>query len=65
MVIPPNDFDSTIVLFLNKFVGKSRLLDGSVELLSDKHIFGGVLFVAVLWLIWLASTAAATVCRCF
>jgi membrane-associated phospholipid phosphatase len=52
MVIPPNDFDSTIVLFLNKFVGKSRLLDGSVELISDKHIFGGVLFVALLCLIW-------------
>ena len=52
MVIPPNDFDSTIVLFLNKFVGKSRLLDGSVELISDKHILGGVLFVALLWLIW-------------
>jgi undecaprenyl-diphosphatase len=48
----PNDFDFTIVLFLNKFVGKSRLFDGSVELISEKHILEGVLFVALLWLIW-------------
>jgi membrane-associated phospholipid phosphatase len=39
-------------LILNKFVGKSRLLDGSVELISDTFIFHGVLFVALLWLIW-------------
>jgi membrane-associated phospholipid phosphatase len=48
----PNDFDFTIVLFLNKFVGKSRLLDGSVELISDTLIFSNVLFVAGLWLLW-------------
>ena len=49
----PNDFDSTTVLFLNKFVGKSRLLDGSVELISDTPLLnGGILFVAFLWLIW-------------
>jgi undecaprenyl-diphosphatase len=52
MLNSPNDFDFTIVLFLNKFVGKSRLLDGSVELISEKHILEGVLFVALLWLIW-------------
>lgn len=50
--IPPSDFDFTIVLFLNKFVGKSRLLDGSVELFSDTSILHGVIFVALLWLIW-------------
>jgi len=49
----PNDFDSTTVLFLNKFVGKSRLLDGSVELISDTPLLNGcILFVAFLWLIW-------------
>ena len=49
----PNDFDFTIVLFLNKFVGKSRLLDGSVELISDTPLLNGcILFVAFLWLIW-------------
>jgi membrane-associated phospholipid phosphatase len=48
----PNDFDLTIVLFLNKFVGKSRLLDGLVELISDTYILHGILFVALLWLIW-------------
>jgi membrane-associated phospholipid phosphatase len=52
MTISLKDFDFTIVLFLNKFVGKSRLLDGSVELISEKHILEGVLFVALLWLIW-------------
>jgi undecaprenyl-diphosphatase len=52
MVIPANDFDFTIVLFLNKFVGKSQLLDGAVELISDNHMLHGVLFVALLWFIW-------------
>jgi hypothetical protein len=42
-----NDFDFTIVLIVNKFVGKSGLLDASVELISDKFIFHGVLFVAL------------------
>src|SRR5580692_5082061 len=45
-------FDFTIVLFLNKFVGKSRLLDGSVELISGTFILNGILLVALLWLIW-------------
>jgi undecaprenyl-diphosphatase len=49
----PNDFDSTTVLFLNKFVGKSRFLDGLVELISDTALLNGcILFVAFLWLIW-------------
>jgi hypothetical protein len=39
-------------LFLNKFAGKSRLLDGSVDLISDTYILNGMLFVALLWLIW-------------
>ena len=47
-----NNFDFTIVLFLNKFVGKSRLLDESVELLSGTFILNGILFVALLWFIW-------------
>jgi undecaprenyl-diphosphatase len=47
-----NEFDFTIVLILNKFVGKSGLLDASVELISDRCIFHGVLFVALLWVIW-------------
>jgi undecaprenyl-diphosphatase len=51
-VFGAHSFDFTIVLFLNKFVGKSGLLDGSVELISEKAILGGVLFVALLWVIW-------------
>jgi membrane-associated phospholipid phosphatase len=39
-------------LFLNKFVGKSRLLDASVELISDTFLLHGVLFVTLLWFIW-------------
>jgi undecaprenyl-diphosphatase len=45
-------FDSTVLLFLNRFVGKSATLDRSVELFSDAFIFHGILFVAVLWFIW-------------
>src|SRR5215471_12131200 len=45
-------FDSTLVLCLNKIVGKSPLLDRSVELLSDNSLLNGVLLVAFLWLIW-------------
>jgi membrane-associated phospholipid phosphatase len=48
----PNDFDFKVVLFLNKFVGKSPFLDGSVEVLSDKSLLNGILFVAFLWLVW-------------
>jgi undecaprenyl-diphosphatase len=49
----PNDFDSAIVQFLNRFVGKSRLLDGSVELISDTPLLNGcILFVGFLWLLW-------------
>jgi undecaprenyl-diphosphatase len=51
-VFGAHSFDFTIVLFLNKFAGKSRLFDTSVVLLSNRHILDGVLFVAVLWLIW-------------
>jgi undecaprenyl-diphosphatase len=47
-----NDFDSTSILFLNKFVGKSYLLDRSIQLISDTFILNGVLFVALLWFIW-------------
>jgi undecaprenyl-diphosphatase len=50
--IVQNHFDSTSLLFLNRFVGKSRLLDGSVELISGTFILNGVLFVALLWFIW-------------
>jgi undecaprenyl-diphosphatase len=46
------DFDSSAVLFLNKFVGKSPLLDGSVEVVADTFTFHGVLFVSILWYIW-------------
>jgi undecaprenyl-diphosphatase len=50
--IVQNHFDSTSLLFLNKFVGKSGLLDKSVELISDTFILNSVLFVALLWFIW-------------
>jgi hypothetical protein len=48
----PHDIDFTVVLFLNKFVGKSRLVDAAVELLSDTYTLHGVVFVALPWLIW-------------
>jgi undecaprenyl-diphosphatase len=51
-VFGAHSFDFTIVLFLNKFVGKSGLLDGSVELISQEAILGGVLLITLLWLIW-------------
>jgi hypothetical protein len=47
-----NNFDFTILLFLNRFVGKSRSLDELVQLLSDAFLFNGVLLVAILWLFW-------------
>jgi undecaprenyl-diphosphatase len=47
-----NNFDFTILLFLNRFVGKSRSLDGLVQLFSDAFLFNGVLLVALLWLLW-------------
>jgi membrane-associated phospholipid phosphatase len=47
-----NNFDSTSILFLNKFVGKSFLVDRLVELISETFILNGVLFVALLWFIW-------------
>jgi undecaprenyl-diphosphatase len=47
-----NNFDFTILLFLNRFVGKSSALDELVQLLSDAFIFNGVLLVALLWLLW-------------
>jgi undecaprenyl-diphosphatase len=52
-----NHFDSAAVSFLNKFVGKSPLLDGFVELISDTFIFQGVLFVTLLWFIWFKDKA--------
>lgn len=48
----PTNFDSSFVLFLNKIVGRSPALDHAVELVSGTLIFHGVLFVALLWLIW-------------
>jgi undecaprenyl-diphosphatase len=45
-------FDSTVILFLNKIVGKSPLLDRSVDFLSGAPLLGGALFLALLWLIW-------------
>jgi undecaprenyl-diphosphatase len=46
------DVDSSLVLILNKIVGKSPLIDRSVELVSDTFILHGILFVALLWLFW-------------
>jgi membrane-associated phospholipid phosphatase len=48
----PNDFDFIVELFFKNFLGKSRLLDGAVELISDSYTLGSVLFVALLWLAW-------------
>jgi undecaprenyl-diphosphatase len=47
-----NNFDFTILLFLNRFLGKSRSLDELVQLLSDAFLFNGVLLVALLWVLW-------------
>ena len=61
----PNDFDFTIVLFLNRFAGKSRLLDGSVELISETYVFHGVLFIALLWFIWFKDEGEESRIRLF
>jgi membrane-associated phospholipid phosphatase len=55
-----NDFDFKIVLFLNQFVGKNRLLDRSVEVISDTFILNGILFVAFLWLVWFRDKREAS-----
>jgi membrane-associated phospholipid phosphatase len=47
-----NNFDLTSILFLNRIVGKSFILDRSIELISEAFILNGVLFVALLWFIW-------------
>jgi undecaprenyl-diphosphatase len=60
-----NDFDSSSVLLLNKFVGKSPLLDRSVELISTTFILHGLLFVALLWLIWFKDEHAESRARLF
>ena len=39
-------------MFLNKFAGRSPLLDRSVELLSDTFLLTSIPLVALLWLIW-------------
>ena len=50
--IVQHHFDSNVFLFLNKFAGKSGLLDESVKLISDTFILNSALFVALLWFIW-------------
>jgi undecaprenyl-diphosphatase len=47
-----SNFDYTILLFLNRFVGQSRSLDELLQILSDAFLFNGVLLVAILWLFW-------------
>lgn len=48
----PNDFDFIVELFFKNYLGKSRLLDGAVEVISDSYTLGSVLFVALIWLAW-------------
>ena len=47
-----DNFDAPITLFFNQFVGKSRLLDQSIELLSESFLFSGILLVSFLWYRW-------------
>lgn len=47
-----DNFDQPITLFLNNFVGKSRILDQSVELLAQSFLFSGILLVTLLWYRW-------------
>ena len=50
--ISQSHFDTPAVLFVNRFVGKSPLFDDFVELITGTYLLHGVLFVALLWLIW-------------
>jgi hypothetical protein len=61
----PSNFDVTVVLFLNKFVGKSRLLDGLVALISDKFTWNGIIFVSLLWFIWFENKSEESRVRLF
>lgn len=47
-----DNFDHPITLFCNQFVGKSRILDQVIELLSQSHLFSGILLVTLLWYRW-------------
>jgi undecaprenyl-diphosphatase len=49
---PLDNFDHPVTLFLNQFVGKSRILDQSIELLSESYLFSGILLVTLLWYRW-------------
>jgi membrane-associated phospholipid phosphatase len=51
-MVSTNNLDFTILLFLNRFVGKSRSLDELVHLFTEAFLFNGVLLVALLWLLW-------------
>jgi undecaprenyl-diphosphatase len=47
-----DDFDSTITLFLNNLVGKNRLLDESIELVSGSFLLSGILLMSLFWYRW-------------
>jgi undecaprenyl-diphosphatase len=53
-----DNFDSTIILFLNKLVGKSRVLDESVELIEKSFLLSGVLLLSLLWYRWFKDARA-------
>ena len=47
-----DNFDHSITLFFNQFVGKNRLLDQSIEILAESHLFSGILLMTLLWYRW-------------
>ena len=51
-----DDFDTSITLFLNNLVGKSRLLDESMEWLSRSFFLSGILLISLLWYRWFKDT---------
>jgi undecaprenyl-diphosphatase len=46
------NLDYPITLFLNQFVGKSHILDKSVEHLAEAYLTSGILFVSLIWYRW-------------
>lgn len=47
-----NDFDSTIILFLNQFAKVSLKFDLTIRLISESTLLKGAVFMALLWWAW-------------
>ena len=50
-----NSFDADVLLWMNRFAGRSDGLEWAVRLLCDCEVLKGLAFVLVLWRFWMAS----------